>query len=156
MGHHLNALIRGAGESGGYKQGSTTHKHLVERIDSALSKGHMPHNVVVYRGVHYIDDPSSMVGKTFEHQGYMSTSLNRNVADYVAKKTRKTTISDAPARSLTLRLTVPKGHPGALITQRFMRGSNEVLLPRNTKVKFTKYEPASEGGIDTLHGEVTP
>lgn len=75
-----NALRNGESTGGGFTQSD------LDNIDSAIQKGSLKENVVLYRGVPKefagvdFSNPESAVGKTFTDKGYSSFSASKDVA----------------------------------------------------------------------------
>lgn len=147
---------------------TTEQKAQVEALDSAIGRSAAPEDISVYRGISadaLPRPPWAMVGGEMTDNGYPSTSAARDVGAKFAGYAK-----DAGKAPLVLSITVPKGHPLAMVTGAAKRknGENmkmdesEMLLPRGTKVRFTSFQPedytvwGEPAVFGTLYGEVVP
>jgi hypothetical protein len=100
-------------------------------LDSAIDKSSLPENLMAFRGISsdgWSRFEDLKPGDTFEDKGYVSTTLNRNIATQFARV-------DGPAGGVMIAL-LPKGIKAlpldVMLTQDAER---EVLLPRNSKFR---------------------
>ncbi|MGY5137570.1 ADP-ribosyltransferase [Streptomyces nigrescens] len=103
----------------------------IARIDEALAKKPLPHDIEVLRGTGYdhwlkelnIDDPSYLVGKSVEEKGFMSTAVG------------KATFDHQPAM---LHLRAPEGTSAAYVedVSQFGGSENEIVLGRGRNIHF--------------------
>lgn len=108
----------------------------VKNIDSWLNKSSIPEDIEVYRGVggEYAKILKSILhdGAKFIDRGFISTSIRENMGF----------VSGA---SLKMKINVPKGSKGAALgSLSHHQGEHEVLLPRNTMLVVTKYDPKAQ------------
>ena len=113
----------------------------LEDMDKVLHGHKTPHDLTVYSGLNAAPNISKTT-KIYHHPAYLSTSLSHQTASGFANsiygKHRDTpTSSSQTVHKHTLRIHVPKGHPG------FVPGplsvypeEREVLLPRGLKLRI--------------------
>lgn len=144
--NYINGNLRG-------KKGSVFENSKVENqirnIDSAISKGTIPDNIIAYRGIgkNYLgvdlsneDAVKRAIGSTITDPGYLSTSIRSHVAeDY--------------SRGTILEIKVPKGMHAAYVdmttntvneliefTEEGDPGNIEYLLERGGSLHLTDYD----------------
>lgn len=119
---------------------------LVKHLDAAIKKAPpAPDDLVVYRGVARLDDAELdfKVGQTFTDKAYMSTSMNRDVAQGFL---------DGDKTAL-LEIKVPKGTRGAYVDMVSDHDNEqEFLLPRATKLKIVAIK--GKGSKAVIQAEV--
>lgn len=127
---HLNKYLRG------YPYGRRDREELqrhVTNLDSAIRKYTFPHDTIVYRGIRH-QNLDELVGKTATDKGYVSTTLHPSIARLFAATSTHHHVA---------RILIPGGtHVGV-----GNRSENELLLPRNTRIHFTR-----SAGV--IHGRV--
>lgn len=137
---HLNKSLFKA-----HQRGSTdvpeAHKKMVGHLDSLMEHHKLPEKTTVYSGLHF--DPSEHAGKTVHFPAYTSTSLSPHIAANFGKG--HVSSGENGQRVVTkhmMRVDLPKGH-NHLFTENHthLPGEMEVVLPRNTKLKFD-HEPS--------------
>lgn len=124
----INGALRGTATPEQMAKYQRRAKPHVEHLDSALAKGALPRDAIVYRGMTVHDTVS--VGDVFTDKGYGSTSLSKAVVEETfssptSKPNRKTAITT---------VKVKKGSPGGYVDhviQDEEHSEREFLLPRN-------------------------
>lgn len=121
----------------------------IARIDEALAKKPLPHDIEVLRGTGYdhwlsefnIDDPKDLVGKSVQEKGFMSTAVG------------KATFEHQPAM---LHLRAPEGTPAAYVEDisHFGGTENEIVLGRGRNIHF-KQVFMDEKGKYHIYGEIS-
>lgn len=136
----MNGVLRGAEKYTSDKMAVKVTEERVPLIDAALASHPIPETVQAWRGVKTADgwDWSSMVGKTWTDEGYFSSSVNRTEAEAHADPAKY------PGGAM-LRVTIPKGTPGAYLGGDGGWSSEmELLLGRGLQYKVTAvHEPGS-------------
>jgi hypothetical protein len=104
---------------------------IVQSLDSAISKGRIQEDTVVYRGfgtqlISADTDPESLIAKFIPNSGYTSASLRNNYAASFAVK------NETP---VLVKCVLPTGTHAAYIA-----GEAEVVLPRGTRLLVTSAE----------------
>lgn len=134
-----NALRNGEDTGGGFSQSD------LNNIDSAIQKGSLKENTVLYRGIPKqfvgvdFSNPESAVGKTFTDKGYSSFSASKDVANEYSN-------------GAVLRMNAKQGTKAAFVDgainskselREFARdgdaGNFECLIGRKQKYKVTGY-----------------
>ncbi|MEV7181039.1 putative T7SS-secreted protein [Kitasatospora sp. NPDC093679] len=116
----------------------------VAELDTALTGSSMPEDVVIARGTgmrHFkVTSPQDLVGRTFDEESYMSTSLG------------DAAMSD---KNCILHLKVPKGTPGMYVgdVSNFASLEREVLLARGARWRADKVIEGPDGKVH-VYGEV--
>lgn len=123
------------------------HPGLVEHMDAAIAAAPpLPHDAVMYRGIGPGLAKQLQPGATFEDKAYVSTSINRHVAENFAE--------DA-----MIEMHVPKGTKAAAVDAMHPgqgdKSENEYILPRGSKFKVTGRR-RGEGGNDIITMELVP
>jgi hypothetical protein len=138
---HINSNLRGGTPS--------IVSEETAAIDKSISKSSVPRNMTVYRGTpldvytsQLGDDPSKWVGRTFEDKGYMSTTLDKEVA----------------FNGVQARIKVPKGTKAGYLEYvedpDIGFGEKELLLGRGTKMRITGVDIGPDGQIKGIETEV--
>jgi hypothetical protein len=126
----------------GYLRGETKRptkatKQAVDGLDSSLDKSSVPEDTIVYRGLHPSvlgGKPESLIGKTIQDKGYVSTSLSRDVS----KNFSNDTIAE---------IRVPKGAKGGYmdsVNKPEGQPEYELLLPRNSEFRVVSVEKSGK------------
>jgi hypothetical protein len=117
-----------------YKVGNKLLSKHVAHIDSAFGESRAPQELILHRNHGNFEFPSSSKGikegNVISHKGYLSTSLDESKIKPWEEFT-----------SHTLHIKVPKGHPAIHLggtPQGKEDNVDEVILPRDTKMKITK------------------
>ena len=110
---------------------SEATKNSIKHMNSAIEKGVVPNDTVVYRGM-----PSSIlgdnpVGKTIKDKGFVSTSLSGEAARQFSNQS-----------GVLAEIKVPKGSRGAYIDSLKSDRTNEqaefeLILPKGSQFKVT-------------------
>ncbi|MFK0262807.1 putative T7SS-secreted protein [Streptomyces angustmyceticus] len=121
----------------------------IARMDEALAKKPLPHDIEVLRGTGYdhwlselnIDEPYKLVGKSVEEKGFMSTAVG------------KATFDHQPAM---LHLRAPEGTPAAYVedVSHFGGTENEIVLGRGRNIHFKRVF-VDEKGQYHIYGEIS-
>lgn len=143
--HYGNAVIMNNALRDGEKTGGQFTQADIKNIDSAIEKGSLKENTVLYRGIptNFVGvdfgNPESVVGKSFTDKGYSSFTTSKEVADTYshgvvlklsAKKGTKTAFVDGAIHSKSdLKEYAREGDAGNF----------ECLLKRRQKYKVTGY-----------------
>lgn len=142
----VNDVLRGRSDDPGAKAQAA---RIVPHLDAALAAHPVPEAVQAWRGVaaHAGRDWGGLVGKTFTDPGYFSTSVNANEARAHAD----------PAKyrgGAMLRVTVPKGTPGAYLGAHDSSvGEHELLLGRGLTYRVRAvHEPGGPGHPGAVYG----
>lgn len=141
------------GINSGLRSGNVSAEHgqTIFAIDSALRRGTLPADVEVYRGMS-LESPAARAvaqswkpGSTFEEKGFMSTSLDKNMAH------NQFIEGDGPKARITVRARkgTHAGYMNAATNDEIMAGEQEMLLPRGTKYRIISNEQTS-GGIHVV------
>jgi len=131
------------------RRGKPTSQQLerARSLDSALSKVASPRDLTVYRGIRLTTSELSRfkVGFRFRDQGFVSTSLDSDVAyDFASRDVGPGT---GRGRPLVFTLRLPKGSPGGYIdATSFSSDEKEFLLPRGRKFRVVRRH--SSGQVD--------
>jgi hypothetical protein len=126
----LNATLRKAQGD----LGNDPYKGWVSKLDSAISAGTMPHDVMLHRGVGGLVNNMLEPGKTVKDFAYQSATMNNSYADMFRRKPRN-------AGGATLHLLVNKGAKALpLHTMSSMPEEYEVLFPRGSEYKVLHRE----------------
>lgn len=99
----------------------------VRLLDGALSRGSVPDDIIVYRGLSSAElhrELSSRVGGIWEERGYTSASLRPYAARQFAGSSTDTAV--------TMDIKVPKGSRGAFIDSEEV----EILIPRGSRYRI--------------------
>jgi len=129
-----------------------------KKMDKAINHIKAHRDIQVYSGTRH--DPRKIKDKDgiVEHPAYLSTSINRSVAENFAKRNdrqnmEKSTVGLHVRHRHLLKFTIPKGHPVAHLDY----GEDEMVLPRGTKLKHLRtttkvhtVPPADFDGAETL------
>lgn len=123
---HLNSNLR-------HDHKYADKEPMVKNLDAYLAKSEIIEEITVYRGVkgEYAKILKSVVttGSKFIDRGFMSTSTNKGIADNFES-------------GLLMKIKVPKGARGAAIADYSGHpNEKEVLLPRNSTLTVTAYDP---------------
>jgi len=134
----INTVLRGQGKAAN----SDVVQSKIAAIDRATNK-RLNKDTTLYRGLDVSVlkglDPKKLVGRTVPSQGFTSTSTSQDVAyrpDF--------------NKGVIIKINAPKGTRGATIHGN--TGEKEVVLARNTQLKFTH---VSKGGVDDTGKRVT-
>lgn len=140
----------------GAKAHPTDEEHAanIERfkknLDDAISSHPIPRDMTVYRGMITKHLGDLEIGAEIEDHGYMSTSVDRSIAESFAGAGYK-------KESAVLQIKLPKGHHAAPIQGKF-DGEKEMLLPRGMKMRVVGVEIAKSingyGSQRIIHVEV--
>ena len=113
------------------------HKQDIQQIDTAIQKGRLPENLVLYRGVGNwqkafgVDSEDQLLGKTVQDNGFISTTTD------VEKASNFSNHESEGGRTL-VEIHAPKDMHA--VAMPFFTSENEVLLPRGTQFKVTAVE----------------
>lgn len=139
----VNGFLRGEE----YYDTAEVHQQI-EHLDKALAGNPLPEDVVVDRSTnldHFyekmnVDDPTSMVGRNFTDDGYMSTSLGGAVSE---------------SRAAVLHLRVPAETPGLWVEKvgAYGAGERELLLGRGSEYTITEAFKDANGKWQ-IYGEI--
>jgi hypothetical protein len=133
----INAELRG---------GKGDKSPIVKDLDKSLAKSPLKEATVVYRGVKDLKslglDEHNLAGAVIKDRAYMSTSLNRKVAEKYAEK------------GAVIRIVAPKGAKGASMSKvsRYDK-ENEVLFARGSSLKITGHTRDAKGRL-VIHAEL--
>lgn len=119
-----------------------TLKRRAARLDSAIGKGKIPENVILWRGVDPkragIDPAKLDGGAVLTDAGFVSTSLSRDSAEAAV----------FGKGAALFRLKVPKGSHAASTQEAVSRsGENELILPRNGQIRVTRVTRTATGHL---------
>jgi hypothetical protein len=114
-------------------------KKFIARLDSAISRGRLPFNVLLSRGMRAapvleslgVDDPKDLVGKVYTEKAFMSTTLVPRA------EPGSMATSDPKKGFFVLRIRAPKGATALYLAAHNYSQypeEHEVLLPRNSKL----------------------
>ena len=116
----------------------------VSRIDSALAKGKVPEDVVVYRGIPSasklgLGGGEASVGAIIHDDGFMSVSLHGDATSRFSGRD-----------GAILRFTLPGGTPGAYLAAAgqldgITAGEAEILLPRGCTLRIVGADRTKSG-----------
>lgn len=130
----INAFLRGE------EAGDDSLRRIVAALDSAIAKSRTIEELVVYRG---IGEPGATawrgrglrVGQKRIDPAFMSTSADPHVANLFA---------EMPPAGLVLKIRIPAGSIAlAVAPYSQYPGEEEYLLPRDTVVRVTGYDPVT-------------
>ena len=129
----VNNYLR-KGTKGSPKQFEDT-KRIVNELDAVMNKSVLPDDVTVFRGLANDDFGKNAVGKVFEENGFMSTTLDRETAS----------AGFTGDKGALLEIKVPKGYNGSWLDDSGIRKDTglkewEILLKRDTKYKIVGKE----------------
>jgi hypothetical protein len=122
-----------------------------KRLDNALEHHRTPHDVTVYAGIK--GDPRERANKegVVHHPAYMSTSLNKRIAQGFANSNRHADKNEVNVdHAHTLQITVPKGHAGAYVGNKGISDApkeKEFILPRGLNFKLTGHSQKEQPSI---------
>lgn len=112
------------------------HSRLINHMDKAIAHHSLPENTTVYSGLHF--HPLDSHNGKVHLPAYTSTSLSPHIAGKFGKAHR--TVGENGETIINkhmMRLELPKGHNHLFSeNQTHLPGEMEVVLPRNTKLKF--------------------
>jgi len=116
---------------------------LVKPMDNAVNAHTTPKKMTVYAGLHHT--PEHETGSV-EHKGFMSTSLDKSVANGFAGPDKTSKFHNERAPGHMLKLSVPKGTHSAFPGTHAAKegtGEHELVLPRGSKYKVSHsvYDP---------------
>lgn len=141
----INSYLRGQANDIHSNTGSLL-KNEVESIDKAIADSTLPRNLIVYRGIdlaEVVGNKELRVGSKLSDRGFVSTSLNKNLAEWFARENSPMTYN----KPSVIQISVPKGTNG-------LRGNmvdREILLPRGSTLEVTGMRTA----LDRLHQPYT-
>ena len=122
---------------------TTSQESVRENLDSALQKGELPRDTVLYRAGVF---EGSTVGDVITDKGFVSTTATRSIAE---------ASTSSSSRSDVLRISASKGTKGGQLNKTSLYPhENEFLLPRGTSFRVTKID--FPGGIRTVHADIVP
>ena len=119
---------------------------IVKSIDKAIGRASLKEDTYVYRGVKDLKSlglsESNLTGAVIHDKAYMSTSVNRKVAETYADK------------GAVIRIKAPAGSKGASVAgiTRYPK-EQEVVFARNSKLKITGHERDASGRL-VIHAEL--
>jgi len=111
------------------RSGDASIKAYSKQLDNAIGKCALKDNVKVYRGVgRNVFPDSNMAGKIFTDKGYVSTSLNKEIAKEFSRGKGST----------VMEIVMPKGAKGLPmeVIGKGIRNEAEILLPRGSQFKI--------------------
>jgi hypothetical protein len=119
----------------------------IQQLDKAIGSSALPQDTVLYRGFGFAPKGLSKlkVGATFSDKGYVSTSLNRSIAESFTKGGAK--------GSVVMRIKAKKGTkalPVSAISE--YQKEHEVLLPRGSNFRVTGV--TKKNGVTYVDAEV--
>src|SRR5690606_5253377 len=125
----------------------------IDAIDETLRLGSLDRNVMLYRGGRVPgfdpDNPDALVGKAFRDPGFVSTSVDKGVANSFAKGYMNSMKS---ADRIIMEISAPEGTPGGYLPALNSGGhydfEQEFLLPRDTTFLVTGWR--SDSRLDSV------
>ncbi len=124
----MNSVLRGK-RSTGQARDPEHMKQNITALDSAVKKGKLDKNRVLYRGISSAQLISKLkAGDTFTDKAFASTTLDKKIA-----------VGFTQGKGALIRIKAKKGQSGAYLSEMSPApGEAEFLLPRNSKFKVTK------------------
>jgi hypothetical protein len=129
----------------GHAEGTDYHsakyiESLVDKLDSAFEETEAPFKYTTYTGLSKRYNPESFqVGKDYIFKGYVSSSLDHNVAAGSFAGYKKDAKSKTGGKNgVVLELEIPKGAKSIYIPNKHSAqydDEHETLLPRGTKIR---------------------
>lgn len=117
-----------------------------EVLDDAMNVHKTPHKMILYSGTRH--DPRELMNKEgiVHHPAYLSTSTNRDIAE------RFSTHNLLPdkggmRRHHVYKIHVPENQGGIAIPNDDEKYENELVLPRDTNMKYIKTETRGESDV---------
>lgn len=149
-GFQINTMLRKAKGNPDLTNIRTYEQQMVVNMDKIMQPA--DRNMVVYRGVslpfsHELFAGGDLVGKTIGDHGYLSTSMNKSLAQFFHKKSKKN------SNKVLVKIKVPKGaqviytNPNGKYA-----GQYEIVLNRNGKLRITSAEIV--GGVYNIEAEL--
>jgi hypothetical protein len=106
----------------------------LEHLDSAMTQHKTPYKLTVYSGTKIDPREKMNKDKIVHHPAFLSASLGFRTARGFSKQ-------DEVGDKHVMAINVPKGHPGAYISDFSHSGEErEFLLPRGSNLKYNKTE----------------
>jgi len=144
---NINASLRGL-PGGGKLEADELTKEMIHELDAIVSKNTLSQDSVLYRGFQPeqfgVKDISTLVGKTIQDAGFVSTSIDERTGQTFAFS----------HDGVMARIIAPKGTNAAYMTS----SEKEALLPRGRRFRIVDVETRDLDGepLDYVTMEVLP